>query len=113
LAEELMVKAKRGIFEGNPRLRRRVVCQKCGLMGDTYIDCLKKGKFEIYAQQQVLVTQPGYYGALKFENELVTPISLKWMCPRCGCEAKVTDPILTLEYLHGISKRSRPTLFYA
>ena len=64
MAEEIINKARKGDFDRNrmPRLYHRVRCEKCGSLGNKYIDYLRKGKIEVGPQQQISVIQPvGYY----------------------------------------------------
>ena len=115
MAEEVTKKAREGDFDRNrmPRLYHRVRCEKCRSLADKYIDYLRKGEFEIGAQQQVSVIQTvGYYSYR--ETERVTPIYIKLECERCGHESKITDPILSLEYLLGVTRRFReaPSAIY-
>ena len=114
MAEEIINKAREGSFDRNriPRLYHRVRCEKCGNLGDKYIDYLRQGKIEIGPQQDVSVIQTiGYYSYI--ETERVTPIYVEVKCERCGHESKMSDPVLTLEYLLGVTKfKEAPSAFY-
>ena len=105
MAEEVTKKAREGDFDRNriPRLYHRARCENCGSSGDKYIDYLRKGKFEIGAPQQVSIIQTvGYYSYR--ETERITPLYIMAKCERCGHESKITDPVLSLEHLLGVTK---------
>ena len=105
MTEEIIGKIREGDFDRYriPRLYRRVKCKKCGNLEDKYIDYLREGKFEVGPQQEVsLIQRVGYYSYS--ETEKVTPIYIKAKCERCGHESEITDPVLTLEYLLGVTK---------
>lgn len=114
MTEEIIGKVREGDFERNrvPRLYHRVRCKKCGNLLDKYIDYLREEKFEVGPQQEVsLIQRVGYYSYS--ETERVTPIYLMAKCERCGYESKITDPVLTLEYLLGVTKfKEAPSVFY-
>ena len=114
MTEEIIGKISEGDFDRNriPRLYRRVKCKKCGNLGDKYINYLREGKFEVDPQQEVsLIQRVGYYSYS--ETERVTPIYIMVKCERCGYESKITDPVLTLEYLLGFTKfKEAPSAFY-
>ncbi len=105
MAEEISAEAKKGSFDGNPRLQDRVVCDKCGCRGKRYLDYLKAGEFEVGKAETVLVSYPGYYYLYANETETITPIFVTVKCERCGFEKKVTDPALSIEYLQSFGKR--------
>ncbi len=112
MSEEISREAKKGTFDRNPRLTRRIVCSKCGKQIKSYLEYLKEQHFEVGQPQKVVVPQPGDPFVLRYEEETVTPISIKVKCLGCGCEKDVTDPILTIEYLQGITKLKEPRLFF-
>jgi len=112
MAEEILSEARKGTFDLNPRLRRKVVCEKCGSSKREFIQYLKSGEFEVGSPQRVLVAQPGYYYALTYEEEAVTPIFITVKCEKCAVERKITDPVLTVEYLRGIARYKETSLTY-
>jgi len=105
MAEEISNEARKGKFDRISRLHHRVVCEKCGCSGKKYIECLKDGEFEIGQAERVLVAYPGQYYLLSYETETLTPIFISMRCQRCGSEKKITDPVLTVEYLQSFGKR--------
>jgi len=105
MAEEISNEARKGAFDRISRLHHRAVCEKCGCSGKKYIECLKEGEFEIGQAEQVLVAYPGQYYLLNYEAETLTPIFIVMKCQRCGFEKKITDPVLTVEYLQSFGKR--------
>jgi len=74
-------------------------------LGKRYIEYLKDGEFEIGQAERVLVAYPGHYYLLSYETETVTPIFIVVKCQRCGFEKKITDPVLTVEYLQSFARR--------
>jgi len=108
MAEEVTHYARQGALNGNPRLLNRVVCPKCGCADKTFLEFLKGGEFEVGEKVSVVVSYPGGAYLYAYEPETVTPIFLKTKCRRCGHECKVTDPVLTVEYLNGIAKCGKP-----
>lgn len=106
MAEEISNEARKGTFDRVSRLNLRTICKKCGCSGKRYIECLKDGEFEIGQAERVLVAYPGQYYLLNYEAETATPIFVVMKCQRCGTESKITDPVLTVEYLRsfGIQK---------
>jgi len=114
MVEEIISKAREGDFDRNriPRLFQRVRCKNCGALGEKYIDYLKNGKFVIGSPQEVSVIQMmSYYSYL--ETERVTPIYVMVKCEQCGHDNKITDPILTLEYLREVTEFTEaPRTFY-
>jgi uncharacterized Zn finger protein len=108
MAEEVTRLARRGALDGNPRLLNRVACPKCGCADKTFLEFLKSGEFDVEEKVTVVVSYPGGAYLYVYEQETVTPILLRTKCRRCGHESKVTDPVLTLEYLHGIAKCGKP-----
>jgi hypothetical protein len=112
MAEEISAEAKKGSFDGNPRLQDRVVCDKCGCRGKRYLDYLKAGEFEAGKAESVFISYPGYYSLYANETETMTPIFITVKCERCGFEKKVTDPALTIEYLQTFAKRKETLRLY-
>lgn len=105
MAEEISNETRKGVFDHSSRLRHKVVCEKCGCSGRMYIEYLSEGQFEIGQAQRVLVAHPGQHYLLSYETETVTPIYILAKCERCGCAKKITDPVLTVEYLRSFAKR--------
>lgn len=81
---------------------------KCGCADKTFLEFLKSGEFDVGEKVSVIVSYPGGAYLYAYEQETVTPILLKTKCRRCGHESKVTDPVLTVEYLTGIAKYAKP-----
>lgn len=105
VAEEISAEAKKGSYDANTRLRRWVVCERCGCHLKRYVECLKAGEFEISEDKRVLVSYPSYYYLDSQSVETVTPVFIVVKCESCGCESRVTDPVLTVEYLQSCAKR--------
>jgi len=112
MAEEISNEARKGTFDRSSRLNRRMVCEKCGCSGKRYIEYLKEGTFEVGQTERVLVAYPGQYYLLSYETEKVTPIFILVKCQRCGLEKKITDPVLTVEYLQSFGRRKERTGLY-
>lgn len=112
MAEEISNEARKGTFDRSPRLHHRMVCEKCGCSGKKYIEYLKEGKFEVGQAEQVLVAYPGQYYLLSYETEKVTPIFIAMKCERCGFEKKITDPVLTVEYLQSFGRQKERAGLY-
>jgi len=110
--EDILGQARKGALDRNPRLNRRPNCKKCGREAGRFIEYLKAGEFEIGSEERIAVVEPGYYSELMYREEKVTPIYIKMKCIACGCEDKITDPVLTLEYLRGIIKCGEPRVTY-
>ena len=108
MAEEVTRYAKQGALDGNPRLLRRVACPKCGCAGRTFLDFLKSGEFEVGDRVSLVVTYPGGAYLYAYEQETATQIYLKTTCKKCGPEIKMTDPVLTVEYISGIVRLGKP-----
>lgn len=108
MAEEVAGYAKQGLLNGNPRLLHRVTCPKCGCESRTFLDLLKSGEFEVGDRVSLVVTYPGGAYLYAYEQETATPIYLKTTCKKCGHEGKITDPVLTVEYLSGVVKLGKP-----
>jgi len=111
--EDILRVVKRGSLDRNPRLNRRPTCKKRGREAGRFIEYLKASEFEIGSEERIAVVEPGYYWTLTYREERVTPIYIKMKCVACGCEDKITDPVLTLEYLRRIIKCGEPRVIYA
>jgi len=103
--EVIMGEAKKGSFDGIPRLTRYdVACKGCGCIeAISLLEFLKGGDFEVGSQQQISVQYLS--GIFWFDDQdTVTPILVKTKCRKCGLETKIMDPILTVEYLTHAAK---------
>jgi len=112
MAEEISNEARKGTFDRISRLHLRATCKKCGFTGKRYIECLKDGEFEIGQAERVLVAYPGQYHLLSYEAETATPIFVLMKCKRCGTESRITDPVLTVEYLRSFDMRKERAGLY-
>ena len=112
MAEEISDEAKKGTFDCSSRLRCRIVCEKCGFPARRYIEYLKLGEFEVGQAERILVAYPGQYYLLSYETETITPIFITLKCERCGFEKKITDPVLTVEYLKSSARHREPVRLY-
>ena len=110
--EEVLKEVKKGSLDDNPQLCRKTTCSKCGKAGKRLIDFLKQGQFEVGKTEHITVAEPGQYALLKYEEETATPVLIKIVCDNCGHEETVTDPVLTLEYLTGICRCTKPRITY-
>jgi hypothetical protein len=112
--ERIIEALKKGFFDQNPRLCRRVVCGKCGNAGKRIVDFLKIGQYEVAKTEQIVVRHAEFLQAYpyKYERLPVTPIEIKTVCEKCGHKEVVRDAVLTIEYLSGISERKEPRITY-
>ena len=99
--EEVVTRAKKGVFDRNPLLAtvHQVECTACGFtMKVTYLDYLKTGRFEVGKPQVIEVSYaaPTIFG-LSHGMERITPIIITIRCERCGTELS-TSPV-SLEYV--------------
>jgi len=111
--EEVLKELRKGSFDQNPRLCRRVACSKCGKTGKKLVDFLRDGHFEIGKIEKITVAEPGQYALFTYEEETFTPLLIRTVCEKCGHEEVVSDPVLTLEYLTGICKCKKPRITYS
>lgn len=99
--EEIIKKARRGVFDSNPLLATShdVVCKTCGCVHKiTYLDHLRSGRFELGETQLIEVSYaaPTVLG-LRQTMERATPIIITIRCRRC--EAETSYSPVSLEYL--------------
>jgi len=99
--EEIMNKARKGVFDRNPLLvtPHELVCKACGCTRKiTYLNHLKSGRFELGETQMVEVSYaaPTIFG-LSHTMERITPIIITIKCKRCGTEISCSP--VSLEYL--------------
>lgn len=110
--EKVLIELKKESFDRNPRLCRRVACSKCGHIGRRFLDFLRDNQFEVGKTEKILVAQPGQYALFTYDEETVTQVLIRVVCQKCGHEEVVSDPVLTVEYLTGICKCTRPRITY-
>jgi len=99
--EEIVDKAKKGVFDGNPLLATShvLVCKTCGQKQKiTYLSYLKSGQFELEETRmiEVIHAAPTISG-LMHTMEKVTPIIIRIKCKRCGTEMSCSP--VSIEYL--------------
>lgn len=98
---EIVDKARKGFFNGNPLLAtpHRLVCKACGCTRKiTYLSYLKSGRFELGETRvvEVAYAAPTLTG-LGRTMERATPIIIRVKCRKCGSEMSCSP--LSLEYL--------------
>jgi len=98
---EIVDKARKGIFDGNPLLAapHRLVCKACGCIRKiTYLSYLKSGRFDLgqTRMMEVVYAAPTLTG-LSDTMEAATPIVFRVKCRRCRTEM-LCSPV-SLEYL--------------
>jgi len=97
---EIVDKARKGVFDGNPLLAtpHRLVCKACGCTRKImYVSYLKSGRFELGKTRVVKLVYipnlPGLGGAM----ERATPIIIRVKCRKC--KAEISCSPVSLEYL--------------
>jgi hypothetical protein len=98
---EIVDKARKGFFDGNPLLAtpHRLVCKACGCTREiTYLSYLKSGRFKLGKTRvvEVAYAAPTITG-LGRTTERATPIMIRVKCRRCGSEMSCSP--VSLEYL--------------
>jgi DNA-directed RNA polymerase subunit M/transcription elongation factor TFIIS len=99
--EEIVDKAKKGVFDSNPLLAAShvLVCKTCGYKQKiTYLSYLKSGRFELGEKRMVEVVHAApTISGLRHIMERVTPIIIRIKCERCGAEMSCSP--VSIEYL--------------
>jgi len=99
--EEIVDKAKKGVFDSNPLLATLhvLVCKTCGYKQKiTYLSYLKSGRFELGETSMVEVVHAApTISGLGHVMERVTPIIMRIKCERCGAEMSCSP--VSVEYL--------------
>jgi len=99
--KEIVDKAKKGVFDGNPLLAtsHALVCKTCGHKQKiTYLSYLKSGQFELGKTKMVeIVHAAPTISGLRHAMERVTPIIIRIKCKRCGTEMSCSP--VSIEYL--------------
>jgi len=98
---EIVDKARKGFFDGNPLLAtpHRLVCKACGCTREvTYLSYVKSGRFKLgkTTVMEVAYSAPTLTG-LGHSLERATPIIIRVKCRKCGSEM-LCSPV-SLEYL--------------
>ncbi len=105
----IMNSARKGIYDGNPLLAtpHQVTCKDCGSAQKvTYLDHLKKGRFELGKTEAVEVSYaaPTITG-LGHASERITPVIVRVRCQKCGAETSCSP--ISLEYLFFTAEKQR------
>jgi len=99
--EEIVNKAKKGVFDGNPLLAtsHALVCKTCGHKQKiTYLSYLKSGRFELGETRRLEVVHAApTISGLSHSMERVTSIIIRIKCKRCGAEISCSP--VSIEYL--------------
>lgn len=98
---EIMDKARKGVFNGNPLLAtpHRLVCKTCGCTRKiTYLSYLKSGRFKLgkTRMMEIVYAVPTLTG-LGSAMERATPIIVRVKCRKCRSEISCSP--VSLEYL--------------
>jgi len=98
---EIMDKARKGVFNGNPLLAtpHRLVCKACGCTRKiTYLSYLKSGRFKLgkTRMMEIVYAVPTITG-LGHTMERATPIIIRVKCRKCRSEISCSP--VSLEYL--------------
>jgi len=106
---EVINKAKKGVFNGNPLLvaSHWLLCKACGCVQKViYLNYLKSGSFELGKTRavEVAVAAPTILG-LSLTRETITPIIIRVKCKRCQTEI-MCSPV-SLEYLLFIARKQQ------
>jgi len=97
---EIVDKARKGVFDGNPLLAtpHRLVCKACGCAWKIiYVSYLKSGRFELGKTRVVKVVYIPNLSGLGGTVEKATPIIIQVKCKRCRTEVSCSP--VSLEYL--------------
>ena len=113
--EEIVDKAKKGVFDSNPLLATLhvLVCKTCGHKQKiTYLSYLKSGQFELEETRIVeIVHAAPTISGLRHIMERVTPIIMRIKCERCGAEMSCSP--VSFEYLlFTVAKEQKPNQMY-
>ncbi len=99
--QEIVKKAKKGVFDSNPLLATShvLVCKTCGYKQKiTYLSYLKTGRFELGETRMVEVVHAApTISGLGHAMERVTPIIIQIKCEKCGAEMSCSP--VSIEYL--------------
>jgi len=99
--EEIVDKAKKGVFNNNPLLAtsHALVCKTCGHKQKiTYLSYLKSGRFELGETRMIEVVHAApTISGLGHAMEKITPIIIRIKCKRCGTEISCSPA--SIEYL--------------
>ncbi len=98
---EIVDKARKGVFDGNPLLAtpHRLVCKACGCIRKIiYLSYLKAGQFKLgkTRMMEVIYAAPTLTG-LGGTMERATPIIIRVKCRKCKTEISCSP--VSLEYL--------------